>query len=423
METAREYPKYKFVALVLFSLLSMMNAMMWCTFMPITVYTIQIVQITNLQVYFLGLVFMIAYPFSYFFANYALDAKGLRFGLHIGTALTLAGALVRCLGYYGYVPLLVGQLLASIGQPFILNAPTKLINEWFEPKLRPLYISIAGSANNIGISIGFLIPIAFVNPGHITKADVLYLLITEAAIVSAISILQFIFFRVSPYKELIPNAKLFDCQPYKKLCKNKNYLLLFIASSTNVANFQTFSTVIEALILPFGFTSKHSSILGFVLLFGGVVESILIGIVTNRTKKYKIIFIACTALCLGVLAGLYFIMMTRKLYLLVISIILISPGTVYIVPLAMDYVQLLSPDVGESTSCGAVMALAQMISVVQITICDKLQSTYSGSLHSVYMICVMVACTIVGLILPIFERSSATVFKINTSVNVSFSPN
>jgi sugar phosphate permease len=373
--------------------------------MPITIYTMQIMHITNLQVYFLGLVFMISYPFAYYFANYALDQKGLKFGLHIGTILTLIGALIRCLGYYSYAPL-IGQILASIGEPFLLDGPSKLVNEWFSPNVRSFFITIAGSANNIGISLGFLIPSAFLKPGNINKISLLYALIVEAGIVLVVSIMQFILFRPSPFKEINKNTMLFYCKPYAKLCRNKNFILILIAGSLGTANFQTFSTVIEGLIVPFGFTSHHSSILGFILLFGGVTESVLLGIVTNKTKKYKLIFLICTAICLAILIALYFVLAFHRLSLVILCILLISPGTVFILPLSLDYVQLLSPDVGESTSSGAVLSLAQIISIVQITICDKIQTTFKGTRSSIYMIYVMGVASVISLVLPLFLKSS-----------------
>jgi len=59
---------------------------------------------------------------------------------------------------------------------------------------------------------------------------------------------------------------------------------------------------------PFGFSTKSISISGFTLTFAGILESIGLGIVSDRTKRYKLIYISMTSLSLGIVALLYFVL-------------------------------------------------------------------------------------------------------------------
>ena len=49
----------------------------------------------------------------------------------IGTFATVIGAWIRVLGQWSFWPVLIGQVIAAMGQPFILNAPPKLAGNWF----------------------------------------------------------------------------------------------------------------------------------------------------------------------------------------------------------------------------------------------------------------------------------------------------
>jgi fucose permease len=78
--------------------------------------------------------YMISYIFLNFPSNWVLDVKGIKKGIITGTILTAIGAGIRCLANYSFEYLIIGQFLCSFGQPFILNAPTKIATRWFTPQ-------------------------------------------------------------------------------------------------------------------------------------------------------------------------------------------------------------------------------------------------------------------------------------------------
>jgi MFS family permease len=78
--------------------------------------------------------YMITYVFVNFPSNWVLDVKGIKKGIIIGAVLTTFGAGVRCLITTNFTFVILGQILCAIGQPFILNAPTKIAVRWFLPK-------------------------------------------------------------------------------------------------------------------------------------------------------------------------------------------------------------------------------------------------------------------------------------------------
>jgi fucose permease len=67
-------------------------------------------------------------------ANYILDKRGLKFGYLVGNSLYLIGTVFACCINIGFPFAIIGYLLFTLGQPFILNAPAKLATYWFFPE-------------------------------------------------------------------------------------------------------------------------------------------------------------------------------------------------------------------------------------------------------------------------------------------------
>ncbi len=96
-------------------------------------------------------------------SNYVIDELGCRKAILFGSLLTTLGMITKVFINQNFWICVVGQVFAAIGQPFLLNAPTKLAAVWFGDKERVAAITIAVAASALGAAIGFLIPSMFVN--------------------------------------------------------------------------------------------------------------------------------------------------------------------------------------------------------------------------------------------------------------------
>lgn len=66
--------------------------------------------------------------------NFLLDKKGIKMGYRIGLGLYLVGMLLACLVNLCFPLLILGYILFTFGQPFILNTPAKIATYWFFPQ-------------------------------------------------------------------------------------------------------------------------------------------------------------------------------------------------------------------------------------------------------------------------------------------------
>ncbi|KAL0584843.1 hypothetical protein ABG067_005287 [Albugo candida] len=106
-------------------------------------------------------IYFISYIPCSFFGSWIIDRMGLRYGVLLGAMLQALGASFRYLGtQYGlwnevYLTIL-GQVLAAVAMPFMVNSPPVLSANWFPTSLRATATSIAVNANAMGIAVVYL---------------------------------------------------------------------------------------------------------------------------------------------------------------------------------------------------------------------------------------------------------------------------
>ena len=126
----------------------------------------------------------------------ALDKKGLKFGTCIGILLTTLGLWLKCLVNQGFVYVVVGQTIIAAGQPFLLNACSKLSANWFPEKDRLKSTAIAANSFIFGVSFGLFIPSLFVDEHELDQGvlkDQIFTLGVFSAVLSTIVTLPVLF--------------------------------------------------------------------------------------------------------------------------------------------------------------------------------------------------------------------------------------
>lgn len=107
---------------------------------------------------------MIQYPFVCIPEGYLVDAYSTRLGLIIAAACTLAVSALNLLVNKSMVWVFVGQLLAGLFQPAILNSPGKIVANWFRENIRTLICTICCISDTIEILVGFVFHAVIINP-------------------------------------------------------------------------------------------------------------------------------------------------------------------------------------------------------------------------------------------------------------------
>ena len=133
------------------------NQLLWITFAPITGSEATYYGVSDLSIGMLSMSFMIAYLIISIPASWVIDIFGFRLIVGVGAGLTGIFGLMRGLVASNYTLVLLAQIGIAIGQPFILNAVTKVAARWFPLHERATASGFGSLAMYLGIFIGLLL--------------------------------------------------------------------------------------------------------------------------------------------------------------------------------------------------------------------------------------------------------------------------
>ena len=148
--------RYRWVILFIFFMITALIEIQWIMLAPVTKEAVAFYKVSELQIAFLSMIFMIVYVFMSVPASYIIDTWGIRTGIGIGAILTGTFSLLK--GFYpsSYAILCVSQTGLAVAQPFILNATTRLAARWFPINERATAAGISTLGQYIGIIIAMV---------------------------------------------------------------------------------------------------------------------------------------------------------------------------------------------------------------------------------------------------------------------------
>lgn len=372
--------------MTLYCLASASNALLWITFSPINTLVQSYFGISAAAVNALSIVFLAAYiPFS-FASNWVFSKYGTYVGIVLASVLDCFCGLLRFLstesnsnarGNHPYAVLMAGQALGAIAQPFFTNAPALLASRWFPTSERDVATVIMSLANPIGIAIGSVLPTAYV-VGDDVGVDMFDLLLVEFIITAVILIIIGLLFRDKPPTPpsnsecLKAEQKMPLKDELKMLFTNRQYLILFVSFGTGLGFFNALTTLVEQLTDKSGYSTDDASLFSGLLIGCGLIASIIVGLVLDRTHFYnsflKGLFV------LGGIFILVFVLLIRPNYSGPLAFIFAAMGATMLplLPVSFECAAECTFPVREDMSTGGLMSAGQLTGIVFIVVLGKL---------------------------------------------------
>ena len=174
---------YRWVVLLVYFLVNALMQLQWIIFAPITSEAVKFYNVPAMQIDLLSLIFMVVYIFVSFPASYIIDTWGIRIGIGIGAVLMGVFGFMK--GFYGanYDMVVIAQIGIAIGQPFVMNAVTKVGARWFPLHERATQSGLSVLAQFVGIIVAMVLtPILFKMYG-MEKMLMIYGIVTLAGAV------------------------------------------------------------------------------------------------------------------------------------------------------------------------------------------------------------------------------------------------
>ena len=381
--------RFRWAVLLAFMLVVAFNQLLWITFAPITGRAAAYYGVSDLSIGLLSMSFMIAYLFVSIPASWVIDTVGFRAAVTIGAALTGVFGLLRGLVAADYSLVLLAQIAIAIGQPFILNAVTKVAARWFPLQERATAAGFGSLAIYLGILAGMLL-----TPYLTLRAGVASTLLAYGvgALVAAA-----IFLAVARERPPSPpgpaeqeeRALMFD--GLKQALRKRDFLLLMLIFFIGLGVFNSVTTWIEDIVRPRGFTITQAGLAGGLMIVGGVIGALTLPALSDRYRRRVPFVVLALAGALPGLVGVTFATTPALLYLasFALGFFLLSSG-----PIGFQYGAEIARPTPEGTSNGLLLLMGQISGIAFILGMDSLKVAETGSMTPslVVLIALMAFC-------------------------------
>jgi cyanate permease len=366
---------YRWIVLLAFMLIVVANQLLWITFAPITGSAAGYYGVSDLSIGLLSMSFMIVYIIVSLPASWAIDTYGIRVAVGIGAALTGLFGLLRGLVATDYTFVLVSQIGIAIGQPFILNAITKVAARWFPMQERATASGLGTLAMYLGIVLGLtLTPFLAIRSG-IAGMLVIYGVVSVTATV--------VFFGLARERPPTP-----PCPPdqeerslvldgIKQTLRKGDFVLLMLIFFVGLGVFNAVTTWIEDIVRPRGFSITQAGITGGLMIVGGILGALVNPTLSDRYRKRTPFIILALA---GAILGLVGITFATSYWLLLASAFVLGFFLLSAGPIGFQYGAEVAYPAPEGTSNGLLLLIGQISGIVFILGMDSFKSPQTGSM-------------------------------------------
>ncbi|OGO64114.1 MAG: sugar phosphate permease [Chloroflexi bacterium RBG_19FT_COMBO_55_16] len=391
---------YRWIILLAFMAVVAVNQLMWITFAPITSSAASYYEVSDLSIGLLSMSFMIVYIFVSIPASWLIDTVGFRVAVGIGAALTGIFGLTRGWLAANYSLVLISQIGIAIGQPFILNAVTKVAARWFPLQERATATGLGSLAMYLGIVLGLALTPYLVIRSSIDNVLLIY---------GIVSVIAAIFFLVLA-KEHPPTPA---CPPGQELrslvftglkdtLRKVDFILLMVIFFIGLGVFNGVTTWIEDILRPRGFSITQAGIAGGLMVFGGVVGAVILPSLSDRyRKRVPFILIALAGSILGLLgitfANSYTLLLAAAF---VMGFFLLSAG-----PIGFQYGAEIAYPTPEGSSNGLLILMGQISGILFIFGMDSFKTPGTGSMTASLL--VLVGLMVLGLLISTRLKESS----------------
>ena len=395
---------YRWIMLAVYMFIVAMNQLLWITFAPITSEAVRYYGVSELWIGILSMSFMVVFIVFSIPASWIIDTYGIRIGVGIGAFLTGVFGLMRGFAGTNFQILMIAQIGIAIGQPFLLNAITKLSARWFPITERATASGLGTLAMYVGILAGMLFtPFLTLSSG---MDGMLYFYGILSVVAAAIFILLA---KEGPLTApCLPGQeeRALVLDGFKIIFRSKDFLWLMLIFFIGLGVFNSVTTWIEAILNPRNISVTQAGIVGGVMIAAGIAGAMAIPFLSDRYQK-RVPFIQLALV--GATLGLIGISYSTNYYLILLSggvlgFFLLSSG-----PIGFQYGAEITYPASEGSSNGLLLMMGQISGIAFIFGMDIFKSKTDGSMSNPLM--VLIGLMILSLIVSVRLKESALIKK------------
>ena len=377
---------YRWFFLVSYCLMCFVNQIQWVCFSAILTDFSEHYEKPQWKVNMFSLIYMIVFIITCFPETWILDKYSIRLFLIITAGCNIVGAGLKLLinKDSSLVSCYIGQIIACLFQPILLNSPGKIAANWFREDIRTVICTICCLSVTSGALVGFLWNLMFIKNNMETdkfKDKVFDYLLSEFILTTVFCFPTFFITKDKPEIPTSPSQSETQKPPgfkesLKILINNKRFIYLSISYLLVVGYFDIVSTIINSLLDLYTITGTQSSVIYAVASVIGTVASLVFSWLLDKFKKFKLIMIVL-AVSGAVFQALFTLLLElvdkKDLNAYAIGIImysLINISIISFLSIGMNYACEITYPVGEIINGSIMSSLPQLLAIALTFLCD-----------------------------------------------------
>jgi MFS family permease len=358
---------YRWVVLAVFMFVNLTIQILWIAYAPITGPAARFYGVSDLQIGFLAMSFMIIFIPLSIPVSWVIDTYGFRLAVGIGVVLMGAFGVLRGLVGTNYTMVLVSTMGLAVAQPFLLNAWTKVPALWFDHKERATAVGLVTLSSLVGIGIGMVLTPILTEHLPIVTVQLIY-----GSLAAFSAVLFLIFARETPPTPPCPDGmevRALMLDGLKHALTVRDFWFYLFVYLIGMGIFNGINTWVEDIIRPRGFTPTDAGVLGAVMMVGGLLGAVVIPPFSDRQRKRKLYLLLGVVLAIP---GLFGVTFATNYYLLMFSAFALGFFLISTGPIGMQYAAEITHPTPEGTSNGLIQLFGQA-SVVFVYIMQAMQ--------------------------------------------------
>jgi MFS family permease len=382
--------RYRWVVLAVFMFTNLTIQVLWISYAPITGPAASFYGVTDLQIGFLAMSFMIAFIPLTLPVSWVIDTYGFRLAVSIGVLMMGVFGVLRGLAGDNYTLVLWSTIGIAAAQPFLLNAWTKVPASWFSIQERATAVGLVTLASLVGTALGMVLTPILTESLSIPRVQLIY-----GALAAFSAVLFVVLARETPPTPPCPpgmETRALMLDGFKHALTVRTFWLLLLIMFIGMGIFNGITTWVENIIRPRGFTPAQAGTLGALLLVGGVLGAVVIPSFSDRQRKRQPYLLLGITLAIPGLIGLTF---ATSYPLLLVSGFALGFFLISASPIVMQYAAEVTYPTPEGTSNGIIQLFGQA-SVVFVYLMEALKSSDGAFTPALLLAaCLLVLCVLV----------------------------
>jgi len=391
---------YRWVVLTVFIFIALISQLLWLTFAPITSEIASLYHVDAFDISLLSMVWPLVFVITAIPVGIYIDKKGFKKSVMVGALFLAVFSVIRIFSTYEYnfLLLLISQTGAAVSQPFIFGTITKLSCSWFSEKEQGL----ATGLGTIGLFLGMMVALA-ITPPIFLAVGLTKLLMIYAFVSCMATFFFFIFAKEGSLEATCDTSASFSFQDFSMLSRFKPFLILEFGFFVVVGGFTALMTWLEQMLLDLhGIGLDEAGLLGGLLIIGGIVGSIVIPALSDKTKKRKPYILI--DLLIGTIL-LYTIGIIGSFELLALIFFVTGFFLMSALPLVLDLSTQFSKKGMEGRASSLLWFFSQLGSVILIVLVEPIKDLWGSYQYSILLIVLLWAISFV-LFATINEKTS-----------------